>query len=335
MNILVTGGAGFIGSHVCLSLLQLRNKIIVIDNFINSHPSALNNLRKIIKEEPQLIIINGDITKINPLKVIFNKYKVDVVIHLAGLKSVSESITNSTKYYSNNVKGSINLFNLMEQSNCKKIIFSSSATVYAASEKMPLKESAKIAPNSPYGENKRDIENILINKFNYDKSWSIAILRFFNPLGAHKSGLIGENPLDKPNNLLPYLIKVAIGEKSKLHIFGDNYDTHDGTGIRDYIHVEDIASGHIKALDLILKKPQLVISNLGTGVGYSVLDVLNTFERVTNQKIPYQISNRRPGDVPVCYSDPTNALSILNWEAKHTLEEMCLDAWKYILKNII
>lgn len=335
MNILVTGGAGFIGSHVCLSLLQLRNKIIVIDNFINSHPSALNNLRKIIKEEHQLIIINGDITKINPLKVIFNKYKVDVVIHLAGLKSVSESITNSAKYYSNNVKGSINLFNLMEQSNCKKIIFSSSATVYAASEKMPLKESAKIAPNTPYGENKRDIENILINKFNYDKSWSIAILRFFNPLGAHKSGLIGENPLDKPNNLLPYLIKVAIGEKSKLHIFGDNYDTHDGTGIRDYIHVEDIASGHVKALDLIFKKPQLVISNLGTGVGYSVLDVLNTFERVTNQKIPYQISNRRPGDVPVCYSDPTNALSILNWEAKHTLDEMCLDAWKYILKNII
>ena len=335
MNILITGGAGFIGSHVCVQLLELGHKVIVIDNFSNSHPNALTNVIKITNKNRNLVVIEGDIREETPLDKIFTSYKIDAVIHLAGLKSVSESIKKPSKYYSNNVVGSKNLFKLMERVNCKTIIFSSSATVYGSNEKMPLSENSQISPINPYGENKKDIEGLLNNLFNFDNTWQIAILRFFNPIGAHKSGLIGENPIDNPNNLMPYILKVASGELPNLFIFGNDYETHDGTGVRDYIHVEDIASGHVKALFAILKKPQLIISNLGTGIGYSVLDVIKTFERITNQKIVFKVSNRRDGDVSVSYSDPSFAKLAFNWEAKYSLEDMCNDAWNYKLKNII
>lgn len=334
MNILVTGGAGYIGSHVCVKLLELGNKVIVIDNFSNSQPSVLSNVKKISNNNQNLIIFKGDIRQKNPLDKIFEAYKVDVVIHLAGLKSVYESTKNPSQYYSNNVDGSKNLFKLMEKRNCKTIIFSSSATVYGSSEKMPLTEDSEISPNNPYGENKRDIEDLLKDLFNSDNSWQIAILRFFNPIGAHKSGLIGESPIENPNNLMPYILKVASGELPNLFIFGNDYETHDGTGVRDYIHIEDIASGHLKALFAILKKPQLIISNLGTGIGYSVLDVVKTFENVTNQKILIKVSNRRDGDVSVSYSDPSYAKLAFDWKAKYNLEDMCNDAWNYKLNNI-
>jgi UDP-glucose 4-epimerase len=333
MNILVTGGAGFIGSHVCVKLLELGSKVIVIDNYCNSHPSALKNV-SIISKKNNLIFIKGDIRNQNPLIEIFSNYKIDAVIHLAGLKSVHDSVKNPSKYYSNNVVGSQNLFNLMKEANCKTIIFSSSATVYGFSEEMPLSEESVIFPNNPYGKNKKNIEDILKNLYKLDDSWKIAILRFFNPIGAHKSRLIGDNPLESPNNLMPYILKVASGELSMLHIFGNDYNTQDGTGIRDYIHVEDIASGHVKALSKIIKKPQLIIANLGTGIGYSVLDVIKTFEEVTNQKIPYQFSKRRDGDVSESYSDPSFAKLVFNWEAKYDLEDMCIDSWNYKLNNI-
>ena len=333
MNILVTGGAGFIGSHVCVKLLELGSKVIVIDNYCNSHPSALKNV-SIISKKNNLIFIKGDIRNQNPLIEIFSNYKIDAVIHLAGLKSVHDSLKNPSKYYSNNVVGSQNLFNLMKEANCKTIIFSSSATVYGFSEEMPLSEESVIFPNNPYGKNKKNIEDILKNLYKLDDSWKIAILRFFNPIGAHKSRLIGDNPLESPNNLMPYILKVASRELPMLHIFGNDYNTQDGTGIRDYIHVEDIASGHVKALTKIIKKPQLIIANLGTGIGYSVLDVIKTFEKVTNQKIPYQFSKRRDGDVSESYSNPSFAKLVFNWEAKYNLEDMCIDSWNYKLNNI-
>tara|TARA_B110000008_G_scaffold279147_1_gene325119 strand:+ start:590 stop:1597 length:1008 start_codon:yes stop_codon:yes gene_type:complete len=334
MNILVTGGAGYIGSHVCVKLLELDNKVIVIDNFSNSHPSVLSNVLKIAIKNRDLVVFKGDIRQKNPLDKIFSTYKVDVVIHLAGLKSVNESTKKQSEYYSNNVEGSKNLLKFMKRENCKTLIFSSSATVYSFKEKMPLTEDSLILPNNPYGENKKEIEDHLKDLFNSDNSWQIAILRFFNPIGAHKSGLIGDNPIENPNNLMPYILKVASGELPNLFIFGNDYETHDGTGIRDYIHIEDIASGHIKALFSILKKPQLIISNLGTGIGYSVLDVVRTFENVTNQKIIFKVSNRRDGDVSVSYSDPSFAKLALDWKAKYNLEDMCNDAWNYKLNNI-
>ena len=334
MNILVTGGAGYIGSHVCLKLLELGNKIIVIDNFSNSHPGVLSNILKISTNNQDLVVFKGDIRQKNPLDKIFSVYRVDVVIHLAGLKSVNESTKKKSEYYSNNVEGSKNLFKFMRKGNCKTLIFSSSATVYSSSEKMPLTEDSQILPNNPYGENKKYIEDLIKDLFNSDNSWQIAILRFFNPIGAHKSGLIGDNPIENPNNLMPYILKVASGELPNLFIFGNDYETHDGTGVRDYIHIEDIALGHVKALFAILKKPQLIISNLGTGVGYSVLDVVRTFEKTTNQKILFKVSNRRDGDVSVSYSDPSFAKLAFNWEAKYNLEDMCNDAWNYKLNNI-
>ena len=338
MNILVTGGAGFIGSHVCVKLLELGHKVVVIDNLSNSHYSSLENIAKILKtnlsNNQNLFFFKGDIRDKEPLKKIFSTYRVDAVIHLAGLKSVKESVENPKKYFSNNVTGSMNLFAVMKKFNCKAIIFSSSATVYNANNEMPVGEQDDILPSNPYGMNKQNIEDILMDFFNLDNSWHIAILRFFNPIGAHKSGLIGENPLDKPNNLMPYILKVASGELTQLNIFGNDYDTHDGTGVRDYIHIEDLASGHIKALVEIIKKPQLIIANLGTGIGYSVLDVVRTFEKVTKKNINFQVTGRRTGDISMSYSDPSFARRVLNWEAKYSLDEMCKDAWNYKSKNI-
>jgi UDP-glucose 4-epimerase len=339
MNILVTGGAGFIGSHVCVKLLLLGHKVLVIDNLSNSHLSSLKSISEIVKTnldiDRNLNFYHGDIRDQNPLKEIFSKNSIDVVIHLAGLKSVKESVEHPKKYYSNNVNGSINLFSLMRKFNCKTVIFSSSATVYGPSNKMPVNEKAELSPINPYGENKKNIEDILLDLYNVDKSWKIAILRFFNPIGAHESGLIGENPLDLPNNLMPFILKVASRELEKLNIFGDDYDTHDGTGVRDYIHVDDLADGHVKAIEALINKPQVIIANLGTGIGYSVHDVIRAFEKVTNQKINFKVIERRLGDVASSYSDPSFAKTKLNWQAKKGLEEMCYDAWKYKLKNIL
>ena len=341
MNILVTGGAGFIGSHVCVELLTLGYCVIVLDNLSNSNINSLHNVAKIVNinlnfnldKHNKFTFFESDITKIEHIENVFSSQKIDAVIHLAGLKSVKESVENPDQYYVNNVNGSINLFNTMRRFNCKSIIFSSSATVYGEAETVPINENAKIIPNNPYGENKAAIERELKILYNLDKKWRIAILRFFNPIGAHKSGLIGESPVDIPNNLMPYILKVASGDLESLSIFGGDYDTHDGTGVRDYIHVMDLASGHIKALTTLLKKPELLIVNLGTGIGYSVLDVLKSFEKVSNQKVIFNILGRRAGDVATSYSDPTFAKDALNWSAKYNLEEMCHDSWNFILKN--
>jgi len=339
MNILVTGGTGFIGSHVCVKLLELGHKVVVIDNLSNSYYSSVENIAKILKinlsNNQNLLFFKGDIRNKEPLKKIFSTCSIDLVVHLAGLKSVKESVENPKKYFSNNVIGSMNLFAVMKKFNCKAIIFSSSATVYNHNNEMPVGEQDDILPSNPYGTNKQNIEDTLIDFYNLDNSWHIAILRFFNPIGAHKSGLIGENPLDKPNNLMPYILKVASGELKQLSIFGSDYDTPDGTGVRDYIHIEDLASGHIKALVEIIKKPQLIIANLGTGIGYSVLDVVRTFEKVTKKNINFQVTRRRAGDISMSFSDPSFAKRALNWEAKFSLDEMCKDAWNYKSKNIL
>jgi len=341
MNILVTGGAGFIGSHVCVDLLKLGHQVLVIDNLSNSQITSLLNVSKIVnidlnldpKIENNFTFIKANILDSIVLEEIFSNHKVDAVIHLAGLKSVSESVEYPERYSENNVFGSINLLNVMKKFNCKTIIFSSSATVYGDAKKMPINEGARVSPTNPYGENKKTIEDALKNLFKLDNSWRIAILRFFNPIGAHKSGLIGESPLDMPNNLMPYIMKVASGELKTLNVFGGDYDTHDGTGVRDYIHVLDLASGHILALKTLIKKPQLIIVNLGTGVGYSVIDVIKSFEHVSNQKITYKTIARRKGDIAMSYSDPVLAKEILNWTAKYNLKDMCYDSWQYKLKN--
>ena len=341
MNILVTGGAGFIGSHVCVELLLSGYKIIVIDNLSNSQISALYNVSKIVNIDLNIdedidayfTFINADIRDKEPLEKIFSEHQIDAVIHFAGLKSVKESVENPTDYYSNNVDGSINLFNVMEKFHCKTIIYSSSATVYGDSKEMPINEASELLPTNPYGESKKIVEDFLNNLFNLDEAWHVAILRYFNPIGAHKSGLIGENPADIPNNLIPYIMKVASGELKILNIFGNDYDTHDGTGVRDYIHVIDLAHGHIKALEVLVEKPQIITVNLGTGIGYSVLDVIKTFEKVLKQKIIFEISDRRSGDVAKYVADPTFAKEILSWEAQYNLEDMCYDSWNYKLLN--
>jgi len=341
MNILVTGGAGFIGSHVCVELLLSGYKIIVIDNLSNSKITSLHGVSKIVNinlnfdaaSDAYFTFIQADICEKEPLEKIFFTHQIDAVIHFAGLKSVQESVENPAKYYSNNVDGSINLFNVMEKFNCKTIIFSSSATVYGNAIEMPINEGAQLLPTNTYGKTKKTIEDALKNLFNLDDEWHIAILRFFNPIGAHKSGFIGESPLVLPNNLMPYIVKVASREYKRLNIFGNDYDTHDGTGVRDYIHVLDLVSGHIKALKAIIKKPQVITVNLGTGVGYSVLDVVRTFEKVTKQEIIFKIAGRRSGDVAKSYSDPTFAKEILSWEAQYNLEDMCYDSWNYKLLN--
>ena len=341
MNILVTGGAGFIGSHVCVELLLSGYKIIVIDNLSNSQISALYNVSKIANIDLNIdedidayfTFIKADIRDKEPLEKIFSLHQIDAVIHFAGLKFVKESVENPAEYYSNNVDGSINLFNVMEKFHCKTIIYSSSATVYGDSKEMPINEESQLLPTNPYGKSKKIVEDFLKNLYNLDNAWHIAILRYFNPIGAHKSGLIGESPVDIPNNLLPYIMKVASGELKILNVFGNDYDTHDGTGVRDYIHVIDLAYGHIKALEVLVEKPQLITANLGTGIGYSVLDVIKTFEKVSKQKIIFKVLARRAGDVAISYADATFAKEVFNWEAIYNLEDMCHDSWNYKLKN--
>ncbi len=331
MKILVTGGCGFIGSHTTVELLERNYEVVIIDNFSNSKPDVLEKIKTITNKE--FYFYEGDVCDKDILNKIFKEHKIDAVIHFAGYKAVGESVNKPLMYYRNNIDSTLSLCEVMSENNCKKIVFSSSATVYGTPEKLPLDENCRLSTTNPYGTTKLYIEGILRDLYVSDNNWSIAILRYFNPIGAHKSGLIGENPNDIPNNLMPYIVKVANKELECLSIFGNDYDTHDGTGVRDFIHVVDLALGHIKAIEKVLKEKGCDCYNLGTGNGYSVLDLVNTFEKVNNVIVPYKIAPRRPGDIAACYANPDYAFNKLGWKAEKTLEEMCKDAWNFVNKN--
>lgn len=331
MKILVTGGTGYIGSHTCVELLNNGYEIVVIDNFSNSKKDVVEKIKEITKKD--FIFYEGDVCDPDLLDKVFTENKIDAVIHFAGYKAVGESVAKPLKYYHNNLESTISLLEAMTKYDCKKIAFSSSATVYGKPEKLPIKEDFPLSTTNPYGTTKLMIEDILRDVYKSDNTWSIAILRYFNPIGAHESGLIGENPNDIPNNLMPYIVKVATKELEVLSVFGNDYDTHDGTGVRDYIHVVDLAKGHIKAIEKVMKDQGLDSYNLGTGIGYSVLDLVNTFEKVNKVKVNYKIVGRRPGDIDACYADPTYAYEQLGWKAEKGIDEMCRDAYNYVIKN--
>ncbi|WP_428026072.1 UDP-glucose 4-epimerase GalE [Arcobacter sp.] len=338
MNILITGGAGYIGSHTLVELNNAGYEFIVYDNFSNSSQASIKTVEKIINKN--IIFQEGDIRDKEALKKLFFKYNIDSVIHFAGLKAVGESVSNPLEYYNNNVYGTLCLLEVMKEFNCKKIVFSSSATVYNEIDSknyIPLTENNPIGnTTNPYGTSKFMVERVLKDLYISDNSFKIAILRYFNPVGAHESGLIGEDPSGIPNNLMPYISQVAVGKREYLNVFGNDYDTHDGTGVRDYIHVLDLADAHVKALnylDLMANNDVPLIVNIGTGIGYSVLDIIKAYEKASNKKIPYKIVNRRLGDIAKCYANPTYAKEILNWEAKRTLEQMCIDSWRWQKNN--
>ena len=330
MAILVTGGAGYIGSHTVVELLNSGREVVVIDNFSNSKKEVLDKIREITKKDFKFYEINYLDRK--ALEKVFEENKIEAVLNFAGYKSVGESVQKPLEYYENNISGAIVLLETMKKYNVKRFIFSSSATVYGEPEKIPITEDCKTGgTTNPYGTTKLFIEQILQDLYKSDNSWDIAILRYFNPVGAHESGLIGEEPQGIPNNLMPYIVRVASGQLEQLSVFGNDYDTHDGTGVRDYIHVVDLAKGHIKALEKLEKEETgIYIYNLGTGVGYSVLDMVKAFEEVTGKRVNYKIVERRPGDIATCYSNPEKAKKELGWEATKTLKDMCEDSWRYI-----
>ncbi len=326
-KILVTGGAGYIGSHTAVELLESGYEVVIIDNFYNSKPEAIENIKKITNKN--FAFYEGDVRDKDILRVIFNEHKIEAVIHFAGYKAVGESVEKPLMYYRNNIGCTLSLLEVMQEYNCKKIVFSSSATVYGEPERLPIDELCRLAVTNPYGATKLYIEGILKDLYISDNDWSIAILRYFNPVGAHESGLIGEEPNGIPNNLVPYIVKVANKELPYLNIFGNDYDTPDGTGVRDYIHVVDLAKGHLNSLDFIMNNKGIDYYNLGTGKGYSVLELVKTFEKVNNVEIPYKIVARRPGDIAACYADPSYAKKVLKWEAKLGLESMLSSAYKF------
>ncbi|MBE7040116.1 MAG: UDP-glucose 4-epimerase GalE [Ruminococcaceae bacterium] len=331
MSILVTGGAGYIGSHTCVELLESGYEIVIVDNFLNSKPESLNRIRKITGKDFKFY--EADLLDEKAIDKIFAENKIEAVIHFAGLKAVGESVAKPIWYYHNNITGTLILCQVMKKYGVKKLVFSSSATVYGNPASVPITEDFPLSTTNPYGATKLMIENILRDVFVSDNEWSIALLRYFNPIGAHSSGLIGEDPNGIPNNLMPYIAQVAAGKLKELSVFGDDYDTKDGTGVRDYIHVVDLADGHLKALSKVLSSNGVDAYNLGTGNGYSVLEIVRTFENVNGVKVPYKIANRRPGDIATCYANPKKAKEILGWEAKLGLEEMCRDAWNFMIKN--
>ena len=330
MSVLVTGGAGYIGSHTVVELLNENKEVIVVDNFSNSKPEMLDKIKKITNKDFKFYEL--DYSNKEKMDKVFAENKIDSVIHFAGYKAVGESVEKPIEYYTNNVSGTLNLLDVMRKHNVKTIIFSSSATVYGDPEVVPLTEMCKIGgTTNPYGSSKLFIEQILQDVYKSDNTWDVCILRYFNPIGSHESGIIGEEPQGRPNNLMPYIVRVASGELEELSIFGNDYNTPDGTGVRDYIHVVDLAKGHIKALEKLEKeKSGIYIYNLGTGKGYSVLDMVHAFEKTTGQKIKYKITERRAGDIATCYADATKAKEELNWVAEKTLEDMCRDSWNYI-----
>ena len=332
MKILVTGGLGFIGSHAVVELLNDNYEVVVIDNLSNSSLDVIDNIKEITGKNFEFY--QNDVCDLDALEKIFTDHKIDAVIHFAGYKAVGESVREPIMYYENNLVSTLHLCKKMIEHDCMKIIFSSSATVYGDPEVLPITEDCKVGgTTNPYGTTKYFIERILSDVCVADKDFSVVLLRYFNPIGAHSSGLIGENPNGIPNNLMPYIIKVATGELECLNVFGDDYDTPDGTGVRDYIHVVDLAKGHIKALEKANKSTGVNIYNLGTGHGYSVLDLVKTFEKVNNIKIEYKIAPRRPGDIATCYADPTKALNELGWKAEKGIEEMCRDAYHFVSKE--
>lgn len=330
MSILITGGSGYIGSHTVVQLIELGHKVVIYDNLENSYPEVISRIQKITNKKPESV--TGDIRDFHLLKDTMSRYGCYAVIHFAGLKSVGESNQQPIKYYDYNVTGTLNLLAAMQETGVKKFIFSSSATVYGTPQHLPIKEDHPVSTINPYGRSKLMVEQILSDLYNSDPEWMISILRYFNPVGAHKSGLIGEDPRGHPNNLMPLIAQVAAGNRPHLNIFGDDYPTPDGTGIRDYIHVEDLAAGHICALNQ-LQQPQCEAINLGTGNGFSVMEVIKTFERISNRKITHHVTSRRQGDVAENYADPRLASKLLNWKATNDLENMCKDTWNWISKN--
>lgn len=333
MNILVTGGAGYIGSHTCIELLAAGYTPIVFDNLCNSSTASLDRVKQITGEK--ITFIEGDIRNAELLNQVFQKYDIYGVIHFAGLKAVGESVEKPLLYYDNNIAGSVSLFDTMNRNDVKKVIFSSSATVYGDPETVPILESFPVSATNPYGRSKLHIEEILRDIYVSDKSWNIALLRYFNPVGAHESGLIGEDPNDIPNNLMPYVSGVAVGRYERLSVFGGDYPTPDGTGVRDYIHVVDLAKGHVKALQAFEDNnvENLYTVNLGTGKGYSVLEMVEAFSNASGKNVAYKVVERRPGDIACCYADPTLAKKLLNWEATYGIQEMCDDTWRWQSNN--
>ena len=332
MAVLVTGGAGYIGSHTCVELLNAGKDVVIVDNFYNCKRSSLDRIRALVKKDFKFY--ECDIRDKKGLDEIFKKEQIDSVIHFAGLKAVGESVHKPLEYFDNNVNGTLVLLEVMRENGCKKIVFSSSATVYGMNNVSPLTEDMEVGGvTNPYGRTKYMIECILKDLYVSDDTWSICLLRYFNPIGAHKSGTMGEDPHGIPNNLMPYITQVAIGKREFLNVWGDDYDTPDGTGVRDYIHVVDLALGHIKAVEKVEGCNGLFIYNLGTGKGYSVLDVVKAFEKASGVEIPYKIGPRRDGDIATCYSDPSKAFKELGWKAERDIEEMCEDSWRWQKQN--
>lgn len=331
MTILVTGGAGYIGSHTCVELLNADWDIVVVDNFSNSKPEVLERIREITGKDFKFYEV--DLLDKAGLERAFSENEVDAVIHFAGLKAVGESVQIPLRYYHNNVTGTLMLCEVMQAHHVKRLVFSSSATVYGVPRSLPITEDAPLGATNPYGRTKLMIEEILRDLYVSDQEWSVALLRYFNPIGAHPSGRIGEDPNGIPNNLMPYITQVAVGKLTELKVFGDDYPTSDGTGIRDYIHVVDLALGHLKALEKVMASTGVDAYNLGTGRGYSVLEVVKAFEKASGKKIPYTIVERRPGDVPALYADPTKAEKVLGWRAERGIDEMCQDSWRWQSQN--
>jgi len=331
MAVLVTGGAGYIGSHTCVELLDKGYDVIVIDNLSNSSEKALKRVEEITGKK--LTFYNADLLDREAVENIFKNGNIDSVIHFAALKAVGESVSKPLEYYYNNITGTLVLCDVMRKFGVKKLVFSSSATVYGNPETVPIRENFPLSATNPYGRTKIMIEQILQDIYAADNTWSIALLRYFNPVGAHKSGLIGEDPRGIPNNLVPYITQVAVGKLDCLRIFGNDYDTPDGTGVRDYIHVVDLAKGHIKALEKLNDSTGVLIYNLGTGRGYSVLEMVKAFEKVCGKPIKYKIADRRPGDIATCYADPTKAKEELGWVAEKDLQDMCEDSWRWQKNN--
>lgn len=330
-KVLVTGGAGFIGSHTCVELLNNGIDVVVVDNLVNSSEESLKRVEKITGKKVtfyKMDMLDGD-----HLDQIIADEKIDSAIHFAGLKAVGESCKIPLRYFDNNLKCTLNLLNSLEKHDVKNIVFSSSATVYGKPASLPIKEDFPLSVSNPYGRTKLMTEDMLRDIYAADKSWNIALLRYFNPIGAHESGLIGEDPNGIPNNLVPYVAKVAAGKLECVNVFGDDYDTPDGTGVRDYIHVMDLAEGHIAALKKLDEKPGLVTYNLGTGIGYSVLDIIKAFSKACGKEIPYKITARRPGDIDACYADPSKAEKELGWKARRNLDQMCEDSWRWQSMN--
>ncbi|TDQ37524.1 UDP-glucose 4-epimerase GalE [Thiopseudomonas denitrificans] len=328
--ILVTGGAGYIGSHTCVELLEAGYRVLVLDNLSNSSPESMRRVQQITGKT--LEFVEGDIRLLADLEAVFERFPVEAVVHFAGLKAVGESVAQPLRYYQNNVTGTLNLLQVMDAHNCRRLVFSSSATVYGDPASVPIREDFPLSATNPYGRSKLIIEDMLRDLCRADERWSVALLRYFNPVGAHVSGLIGEDPRDIPNNLMPYITQVAVGKRERLQVFGGDYPTPDGTGVRDYIHVVDLAKGHIKAL-AALDRPRLLTVNLGTGRGYSVLEMVAALEQASGCAVPYEIVARRPGDVAQCYADPALALELLGWQAELDLTRMCEDSWRWQSNN--